>query len=143
MKIRTISISNSFLEKSRCRYCGGLPIDYSKQGAKAYTKELNKKLGVYRVHNYKSDFYYILDQASYLYDLSDFSSPAIFSYNPHFHRVLNRKTGKKILSGTDEIICECGRTAWSFSDFIAERYSRVDLTNKKAATPHFRKFITW
>jgi hypothetical protein len=135
-----VNLSCSFLERTRCKFCGELPYFYYCLRSKTYSKEafipFNKMRWLTK-RNYKiNNDDYIINEPR------DFTNIAILSYSVPYmsyfvspHRIKNIKSNYDYI---EYVACPCGKSRWAFCfDFCNHK---LEVINRKCRNKHYKKF---
>jgi hypothetical protein len=135
-----VKLSSPFLVRTRCKYCGSLPVDYFRMGGNRHFKDFRDFLNIFSwvpKHNKRlcSDFY-LMDDPSSFYVMSNFSYSVPYkAYNPSIHH----KRGIRPTRDINEcLVCECGRTYWVFKQQAVMK--RPEIVNRKSNREFPQKF---
>ncbi len=140
-KFLKMNVSESFLHRTFCKKCLGYPIYYFYSrnpilwydprrvlSSFDYIKKNNKRLS-------PEEFTFGLENFRFSNRLNFYNHPVNYkSYRPRLHRVRGQHP---VLDITEYLTCECGCTAWAYSDIgsvyrndIKHKKSRVYITKK-------------
>ena len=143
-EIVKINLSETFMVRSKCKYCAEQPsIYYYVKNPLLWQdpsriKEIFAFIKKY-VHRMCSDFYLMEDPSSF-YHISFFGFKTSFSgYNPKLHKTRTPWAFyKQETEITEFLTCECGRTSWAFTDKTAKY--RPEIVLRKARYRYPQKF---
>ena len=144
-EIVKINLSETFMVRSRCKLCGDFPsIYYYVKNPLLWSdphkvKEIFSFIKKY-VHRMCSDFY-LMENPSNFYYVGYFGFKVSFKgYNPKLHHTRTPWSYyKQETEITEFLTCECGRTAWAFSDKTVK--FRPEIIFKRARYKYPNKFV--
>jgi hypothetical protein len=128
---RLVNLSNNFLIRSVCKYCGSFALFYSSFFPAQYYKDPNsyiKKFDWIRKNDKITNNDYVGDDPSQFNRISSLSYSLPYrKYNPKIHRV---KGLSKITDQLECLFCECGKTYWIFCS--KSIINRPEILNRKS-----------
>jgi hypothetical protein len=142
-KFLKMNISESFLHRTICKKCKGNPnyYFYSRNPILWYDpRRVINNLEYIKKNNKRfspEEYSSALDDFRFSTKLNFYNHPVNYkSYRPKLHRVRGQHP---ILDITEYLTCECGQTAWAFSDVNVDL--RNDIKHKKSRIYISKKFM--
>lgn len=142
-EIIRINISMSFMARTRCKFCGGMP-DYYYARVKPYNFETVQFYKRYTLRN-KRWIRRMCNSWYKDYQPRMFDDTYEFSFRLdclQFRPAINRTRGSEMLERDNAIEClgcECGRSIWAFNQKSVKK--RPEITNRKGRYSYPQKFV--
>jgi len=137
-----VNMSCTFPVRTKCRFCLRGPEHYlmERLPIKWFNPKHSKNIAAHAGKHIKRmvDDFYLAASPKFFTGIRPFSFdiPAL-KYNPCLHT----KRGVMVMGDVDTLSCECGRSAWYFSD--KANILRDDIIHRKARYKYPRKFDDW
>lgn len=135
-----VNLSSTFVHRSRCSKCGGLPCVYYYSKLPYYHKSANSSNQISLILRSKYSKivadYYLLDNPSEFNNLSAFKTSSHTSYKPRYHISKNPELYNGSMK-VDYISCKCRKTVWGFKQMT----ETIESQAKKSKSTYPKKFV--
>jgi hypothetical protein len=139
-----VSLSETFMVRSRCKHCGELPSVYFYFKNPILFEDVNEVKHVFnfirKYINRMCEDFYLMENPSNFIHMSFFGFKLNFKgFNPKLHKTRTPWFNyKQELEITEFLGCECGKTSWAFSDKTTRR--RPEIVLRKSRYKYPKKF---
>lgn len=140
-EVNKISLSSSFMARTRCSQCAGFPVIYyyihnTTPYADPKTLQNIFSLISKRVRRMGTD-HYLEDEPKHYTSLGNFSQGSGFKrYDPKIHYTRGLNLGFNV---TEFLMCECGHTMLGFTQKSVKR--KMEVSMRKSYKFYPKKFI--